>query len=553
LIENQEPLNLGSQCRDRYGSENTPLLVDFFNPSEGEPGPWRQVLHSSAGSEEGPLRIASNFALQQSFLRTLRGLAAVSGDRRYRDAADEWAGYALPELQDPVSGLLYWGGHATYDLKENEPVVGCHEMKCVYPDYAGLYRADPERTRFFVEGFWERHVHDWSNLLFNRHGAYDGQKLRAGTDGFWDRTFEGGDLPIIENESLSFINTGGDLIMAGALFSSLSGDPAPIKWARRLLGQFDRIRHPDTGLGGCQINHREPCRVRVSFKPPLNGEKEVNETTVIGRKTILMRYGRVALTFLNLAEELREEDGREFRDFVERDLRALARHAYDRSTHTFHPLINDGRRITPDDCIEGAGYCKPGNLAPMPPNGLMFLAYAAAYRSTGETAFLEVALDQAGALGWSVQTGEDYEVEVETPGPRLPETPDTAEAREANSENDIACLMGWLELARADGRRDLVEVAARWGEVLLERYYRDGFFFDCEGGGQKTSMTGLKLADFARVGSSLPLALLHLAATIEGKTLELPLLYPNLCDFSALKNYYPETGYPGGPGWTEES
>jgi hypothetical protein len=367
-----------SECRDRYGREGSPLLVDFYNPNTGEPGRWQEVLQSSSGSEHGPLRVTSNLALQQNFLRTLHGLAELTGRQRYRQVADEWIDYALPALQDPTSGLLYWGGHATYDLKRSEPVVGCHEMKCVYPDYGALYRVNPDRTRCMVEGFWERHVHDWSTLLFNRHGAYGGRELRAGKEGFWERTFRGGDLPIIENESLSFINTGGDLIMAGALLSSLSSDPEPMSWARRLLGQFDRIRHPDTQLGGYQINHREPCRVRVSFKPPLNHDKDINETTVIGCKTILMRYGRVAVTLLNLAREVWANEGREFVDFVERDLSALAQHVYDPSTHSFRPMVNDGRRLTPDDCIEGAGYCKPANLRPLPANGLMFLACAAA-------------------------------------------------------------------------------------------------------------------------------------------------------------------------------
>jgi hypothetical protein len=119
--------------------------------------------------------------------------------------------------------------------------------------------------------------------------------------------------------------------------------------------------------------------------------------------------------------------------------------------------------------------------------------------------------------------------------------------REQNTENATACLMGWLELARADRRPDLVEVAAEWGEVLLDGYFRNGFFYDCGPAESRAGLTGLELADLARVGSSLPLALLHLAAAIEDSPVDLPPLYPNLCDFSVLKNYYPETGYPGRP------
>ncbi len=75
-------------------------------------------------------------------------------------------------------GLFYWGGHSTWALDEDAPLPGNHELKCVYPFYDYLYQVDPERTRRFVEAFWQRHVWDWSTLLFNRHGDY----------GPWDRS-----------------------------------------------------------------------------------------------------------------------------------------------------------------------------------------------------------------------------------------------------------------------------------------------------------------------------------------------------------------------------
>ncbi len=48
-------------------------------------------------------------------LRTLEGLAAVTGADRWRQAADNWIAHAMEKLRDPDSDLLYWGGHSCWD------------------------------------------------------------------------------------------------------------------------------------------------------------------------------------------------------------------------------------------------------------------------------------------------------------------------------------------------------------------------------------------------------------------------------------------------------
>ena len=63
----------------------------------------------------------SNFASQQALLRTLDGLTGVTGEEKYRRAAEETTRYALEHLRTP-NGLLYWGGHLAWDLQEEKPV-----------------------------------------------------------------------------------------------------------------------------------------------------------------------------------------------------------------------------------------------------------------------------------------------------------------------------------------------------------------------------------------------------------------------------------------------
>ena len=347
------------RCGDRYGDRATPLLVDGLAGTSDDPICW-----------EG--NVLSNPARQQNFARLLIGLSALTGDGAYRDRAHECLGFALTEMRDPASDMQYWGAHNGYDLTTTTPLMGNHELKCAYPAYRILHQIDPEATLRFTDGFWHKHVYDWATLLFNRHGEYEDWDRQAR----WAGEYAGGPVPIVENRLLSFINTGSDLVLAGAMATVLGGEAEPLTWALRLLSRYDDIRHPDTGLGGYQFNHRDPCRVRESFKPPYDENPAVNETTVLGTGLISTRYGRAALTWMNLYEELGPERGEDFLRMVEVDLAALARYSWDEGDHTFRALLVDGTPLSPQNTNEGVGYCPPRKLEPLPANGLMFLSYA---------------------------------------------------------------------------------------------------------------------------------------------------------------------------------
>ena len=490
------------RCRDRYGEKETPLLADGINLETGEPAKWEK-------------HILSNLACQQSFLRTLDGLTTLTGEPKYRKQAREWIEYALSVLQDPQSGMLYWGGHTSYDLLEDKPLLGNHELKCVYPYYPFLYKVDPEKTSLHIEGFWNKHVRNWSNLLFNRHGEY----ADWDRDAAWKHEYSGGPLPIIDNSMLSFINTGSDLIYAGSLLAKLSGNKAPLLWAKRLLSRYDEIRNKDTGLGGYQFNHREPCRVRISFKKPLGDRPDVNETTVITNGVIQTRYGRAALTWLNLYEELGDVDGQAFLDIVRTDLTAIGNHAYDFSDHAFCPILADGMKLSPSDCMEGVGYCSPRGLEKVPANGLMFLVYAKAYRITRDSYFWKIARSLAQGLGWR----EIFDATDEnSPGlhSALPENckiqlPGTGRAR--LGQNHACALLGLLELHKATDQKEYLSLAMDLGKQMLQLCSSDGFF-----------TTG---AGYTSIDNSLPLALLHLAAVGVSSGAGAPVFYPNTTSF----------------------
>ncbi len=95
--------------RDTYGPKHTPLFVDGLNIHTHEPVKW---ISPKGGdpltATETEEWILSNFASQQTLLRTLDGLSEITGDPKYRNAAEQSVRYACDNLR-AANGLFYWG------------------------------------------------------------------------------------------------------------------------------------------------------------------------------------------------------------------------------------------------------------------------------------------------------------------------------------------------------------------------------------------------------------------------------------------------------------
>ena len=156
--------------RDTYGPKHTPLFVDGLNVNTHEPVKWisptaiasRDDITTLTETEEW---ILSNFASQQTLLRTLDGLTEITGDPKYRDAAVQAIKYAFENLRSP-NGLLYWGEVTAYDALGDEVRSDKdeHALKVHYPYYELMWQVSPEETKRFIEAYWSAHIIDWSNL-----------------------------------------------------------------------------------------------------------------------------------------------------------------------------------------------------------------------------------------------------------------------------------------------------------------------------------------------------------------------------------------------------
>lgn len=468
--------------RDTYGGEKTPLFVDGLHAETLEPVRWKK---------DGQTWVLCNFASQQNLMRTLDGLTALTGDGKYRQAAEDATRDALRRLQAP-SGLLYWGGHLAWDLDQDKPVGqgnDSHEMKGHQPYYRLMHRVDPDATRRLMEAVWAGHVLDWPRLDYNRHAS-----VRRTGPPKWDHEFaEDIEVPFPSiGENLSFCNVTPSLIHAGIELTILDDSADALLWTERLVQRWQQGRDPKTGLCGGQLSYRQHDRAQDALG---HVHPTINEAKMVVSYHQSSRYHDLPLVQMQAAESLRQAGGTQNSAFAQKlidtaseDLKIYARQCYDPESGQFIGRMTDGTAIQWKEAK--TGYYVPESFAPRDPNGDLFWGYCLAYRLTGDEAH-EQMVDKLGAhFGlWPADS-----------------VGDSAEPFECS---DWRLIYGLLDLAEATGDARYLKVACRVGDNLLKTRAGSGLF----------PRTGRQ---YARTGDDIPLALLHLAAALSGRRAEIP-------------------------------
>jgi pectate lyase len=470
--------------RDVYGTQKTPLFVDGLEVETLEPAKWQRA---------GETWVLSNFASQQPLVRLLDGLTAIDGRPKYRDAAENATRYALAHLQAP-SGLLYWGGHLAWDLDAEKPVGqgdDTHELKGHQPYYELMWRVDPQATKRLMEAVWAAHILDWSLLDYNRHGSAKKQ-----TRPEWDHAFaEDVTVPFpAKGGNLSFANVTPPLTRSGTMLAVLADDRDALTWTRRLLYRWQQGKDPATGLCGGQLSYRTEDRAQEALG---HVHPTINEAKIVASYHQISRYHQIPLAEMQAAEALiaaggpRADVGQEFIRWASDDLAIYARRSFDPAKGQFIALMTDGTPIRWQE--SRTGYYVPESFAPIKPDGILLWTYATAYRLTGEKSHWQTARSIARVL----DLGDLGEPE----GPR---------ALRLDTANDSwSVIYAALELHRASGDPSILQLACRVGDNLLKMQTKSGLF----------ARPG---REYARTGDEAPLALLHLAAAIDGKQALLP-------------------------------
>jgi pectate lyase len=471
--------------RDVYGERKTPLFVDGLHARTLEPVRWKC---------RGQTWVLSNFASQQPLLRVLDGLMALTGEQKYRQAAEDAARHALQHLRTP-NGLLYWGGHFAWDLEQEKPVgqyADVHELKSHQPYYRLMWRVDAEATRRLMEMIWAAHILDWSLLDYNRH-ASTSKRLRPQ----WDHDFdEDTEVPFpAQGNNLSFVNVTPPLTHSGVMLALLDKNDKALTWTRRLIYRWQQGRHPKTGLCGGQLSYRKEDRAQDALR---HVHPEINEAKIVASYHQVSRYHHLPLVQMQAGVNLMKaggkcaEIGTEFIQWASDDLKVYLRRCYDPTTGKFIAVMTDGTPIKWQQ--SHTGYYVPESFAPREPDGFIAWSYAMAYRLTRDEAH------------WRMlrRVGTQFGIgDIGQPGGAR------TSLRLDTDQSDWQTIYALLELYRATDDREFLRLACRIADNILETQASSGMF-------------PRQGRDYARTGDEAPLAILHLAGTIEDKSSMLP-------------------------------
>ena len=471
--------------RDTYGARHTPLFVDGLQAETLEPVRWKKG---------GQTWVLCNFASQQALLRLLDGLSALTGDNHYRRAAEDAARHALAHLRS-TNGLLHWGGHMAWDLDQDRAVgeyPDVHEMKNHQAYCPLLWRVDAPDTERLLEAIWGGHVLDWSLLDYNRHA-----RTEQPASAKWDH-------PFLENTSVPFPSVGNNLsfalvtpslVNAGVSLALLGHNTNALIWTRRLLYRWQQARDPKTGLCGGQLSYRSDDRANDALG---HLYPDINEAKIVATYHRRSRYHHLPLAQMQAAEQLAAADGtyakvgREFIRWASEDLKTYARYCWQPKTQRFVSVLTDGTPIQWEQSRQG--YYDPSSFAPGAPDGYILWGYAMAYRLTGDRAHWKITRQLAEAM----ELGDIGR-------PRAAKRP----LKFDTSAEDWHYIYALLELTRATNDRSFLKLASRIADNYLKRQTKTGLF---PRSGQV----------HARTGDEVPLAILHLAAALEGRGSLLP-------------------------------
>lgn len=183
--------------RDTYGEQKTAMIISILDrktlaPPEKLPKPAAGVRESDRTN-----RFGSNAGIQQNLYRTMMLLSDVTGQARYREAAEAALVDFVRRTQSPETHLLGWGEHIFYDCEtdqvaanpvDSKPQSLIHEMKKPLVFWDFLYEHEPQRMIDFARGLWDHQIYDHKTGDFSRHTNWDKHNPRKG----YDFTKEGG-------------------------------------------------------------------------------------------------------------------------------------------------------------------------------------------------------------------------------------------------------------------------------------------------------------------------------------------------------------------------
>lgn len=350
---------------DTYGEVQAPILVSILDTNSRTCPKLPEALDESFRVTRRDRRnpAGSNLLTDQPTLRAMYALSDITGNGKYADFADRYAGYVMRNLVDD-QGFFWWGWHRHYgvftDSRQGHNPNQAKWGESVFPHeihainsiaWDRLWAVNEDAVTQEIEAIWRWHVIDKESGEINRHG-----------DG---------------NKGCDFTMSGGAFIEAFAFMYARTGDRPWLDRARLIANYYWNQRDPRTNL----LPER-PNAGRARF----DGGSFVTANTGLYCHSLLKAY------------EITKEVS--FRDQALAYMEAYAELGYDEETGKFWGALKmDGTPVLGPRVKGGYAQYEPrGHLDLWEPYvaGYQYAiytaqAYAFAYGLTGKRIFLTTA------------------------------------------------------------------------------------------------------------------------------------------------------------------
>jgi len=167
--------------RDTYGPQKSGLLLSALDrttlgPLKVRPAPPGGIRRGDRPGRPWVEMNGANPMLDQNLLRVFYTLSELTGDARYAKAADEELTWFFNNTLSPMTSLLPWGEHLSWDVIHDVPISGgeemMHEFARPWTLWERCFELAPEPSRKFALGLWEHQIANQKTGGFDRHAPY---------------------------------------------------------------------------------------------------------------------------------------------------------------------------------------------------------------------------------------------------------------------------------------------------------------------------------------------------------------------------------------------
>jgi hypothetical protein len=177
--------------RDTYGPVKTGLFLSALDrrtlkPLAIRPMPPGGIRRGDRAGLPWRKLVGANPQTDENLLRALYALSQITGDRRYKKAADHQIEWFFTNAQSRRTGLLPWGEHLSWHVLLDQPISSGtelnHEFARPWVLWDRSFELAPEASKRFAIGLWNHQIANQKTGGFDRHAPYDRHGPRDGRD-----------------------------------------------------------------------------------------------------------------------------------------------------------------------------------------------------------------------------------------------------------------------------------------------------------------------------------------------------------------------------------